>query len=49
MTDLIDLSEKLQDTTAAIATLEKALTAAPTDSGLVLTLKSLEHRQQAHS
>ncbi len=47
MTDLIDLSEKLQDTTAAIATMEKALVEAPSDRGLVLMLKSLEHRQQA--
>jgi hypothetical protein len=46
MTDLIDLSEKLQDTNAAIATLEKALVATPTDSGLVMMLKSLEHRQR---
>ena len=47
MTDLIELSEKLQDTTAAIATLEKALIATPTDSGLVMMLKSLEYRRQA--
>src|SRR5215469_13102325 len=45
MTDLLDLADKLQDTNAAIATMERALATAPTSEGAGIALRSLEHRR----
>jgi len=46
MNSILDLREKLQDTHAAMAQLRNAISANPTDEGLVLMAESLVRRQE---
>src|SRR5262245_54431690 len=46
MSSLVDLRELLQETTAAIAELDRALAGDPQDFGLALTAESLRRRQE---
>lgn len=45
MTDLLDLADKLQDTNAAIATMERALADTPSSEAAGMALRSLERRR----
>jgi hypothetical protein len=45
MTDLLELADQLQDTNAAIATMERELATAPLSEGAGIALRSLEHRR----